>query len=531
MATRACSSCGANFRKSEYSKNQWARKKGAAKCRGCVAENGAPAPSVKTNHLVERQRQRHISDSDLAAAMEYGERSELGGKDGTTVRYSYKGVVYVATSEGVGITAYRLDPIQCTCNIKDQSMLCNDFRSEYMDGQRCDRVQHAINSFSFDLNRWGRGPASCENLSKSSIPFCLGHNTCKVHQTPTDHLAMLLERQEWSSPKMQDVMADPTMLGYLTLAAAGSLLRPIACKKCHGVETLRRSSNPYDESDTLPWLMHLLDIAESKSKRDRKEMGDDVRGNERPTSAPDLMQSVYVAGGASALGAAALAGNYRCAAELMKRGASVDEAIMSFEIGPLAGGHLPCFLMLQSVIPDNRRFRQVIMNSGHEDIMALFAHAHGKEGFCARSDEQHHKAVELLKGIGMWERCKGTIEKYGVSTTGSMHDGLCLRFIFETSHDEYASGAVVATSLALRVSESALESGQIMREGDLEQYGDPVKDPFVLEFVRRCQSKAEKSHSGNSCRCFSHGIHEILNDKRKLSEDRTLQAVKEHWKK
>lgn len=39
MATRTCTSCHKNLPKSEFSKNQLA-KKGASKCKGCVAGDG-----------------------------------------------------------------------------------------------------------------------------------------------------------------------------------------------------------------------------------------------------------------------------------------------------------------------------------------------------------------------------------------------------------------------------------------------------------------------------------------------------------
>ena len=84
--------------------------------------------------------------------------------------------------------------------------------------------------FYMDVIKFTQGP-TCDNM-KQQHGFCLGGNACNVHRTPTDHLAMLLEKQKWASPKMQDVMSDPDMVGYLIMASAGSLLRPVICNQC-----------------------------------------------------------------------------------------------------------------------------------------------------------------------------------------------------------------------------------------------------------------------------------------------------------
>lgn len=133
--------------------------------------------------------------------MKYGEKTAF--RDGT-LRCSYKGVVYITTSDGVGITAYRLDPLQCVCNVKDQPKLRNDYSYEYIGRQRCNRVEDAVSKLVFDLLKFRGG---CDNLnrSKNRDPFYLGVGSFSVHRTPTDHLAMLLEKKKWGSRDMQDV--------------------------------------------------------------------------------------------------------------------------------------------------------------------------------------------------------------------------------------------------------------------------------------------------------------------------------------
>ena len=59
---RTCSKCCRVLHKYDYSKKQWSNKNDA-KCRVCVCdEQDQPG---KTNHLVERQKQRNITDNEL----------------------------------------------------------------------------------------------------------------------------------------------------------------------------------------------------------------------------------------------------------------------------------------------------------------------------------------------------------------------------------------------------------------------------------------------------------------------------------
>jgi hypothetical protein len=72
MATRTCSSCQKNLPKSEYSKNQWA-KKDVSKCKGCVDggnTNPEPtsAPVAKKEELVSIGVVNVAGDDAAAAA-------------------------------------------------------------------------------------------------------------------------------------------------------------------------------------------------------------------------------------------------------------------------------------------------------------------------------------------------------------------------------------------------------------------------------------------------------------------------------
>ena len=68
-----------------------------------------PGRHARTPHLAERQGQRDITDAEIRAAIEHGKRRTLPGPY-RNVSYTHKGVVYVASPNGVGLTAYRTNP-------------------------------------------------------------------------------------------------------------------------------------------------------------------------------------------------------------------------------------------------------------------------------------------------------------------------------------------------------------------------------------------------------------------------------------
>ena len=369
----------------------------------------------------------------------------------------------------------------------------------------------------------------CDNLnpSKNPDPFCLGGGWCKVHQTPTDHLAMILEKRKWGSEQMQDVMSDPYVTGLLIIAASGSLLRPVMCNKCHGVKSLQRSPSPYDESDTLPWLRHLLGVMERNKERKEKMDGMDRYSR----SVPDVIMDMSVAGCTSALGAAVMAGHYRCTVELLKWGASIELA-MRFANGPMEGGHLPCYMMCKSVTPSNRDFRQTTMCSRHEEILALLAYADGVDGFCKGIDEEEEdRVMKWLKDYGVWEEVEQLYEREGFSVLGSMWDGLCHRFILKGS-DSYKEVYKGLSHKNIIVSTFGLRdciSGRF-NFNDNPIYCDPLTDPVVLAFVRSHQSKARERHHGESCCCFSHRVTEVLKEKCNTEADEVLRALDRNMK-
>eukprot|EP00957_Ditylum_brightwellii_P021679 1634534-Ditylum_brightwellii.AAC.1 len=167
--------------------------------------------------------------------------------------------------------------------------------------------------------------------------LCIGP-PCKKHRSTTDPMAMYLETLPWNSKSYWGLLSHPDMIGYLILAAAGSLLYPIRCGKCHGVQKLKYSKNPVDETLTIPWLQQLLDLAQkqeagrkekSEKKQERHSLINDEGWNGLNYCNP------HVAGGVTPLGAAAMAGNFRCTLELLKHGADVEQGLMSMN-GPTA---------------------------------------------------------------------------------------------------------------------------------------------------------------------------------------------------
>ena len=83
-------------------------------------------------------------------------------------------------------------------------------------------------------------------------------------------------------------------------------------------------------------------------------------------------------GGSSAV--AAIGGHYRCTLELLKLGATVGYAVWTVNEnykGPLAGGHLLCYLMAQSYLPVNERIQNTALFCRYEDILALLCYGYG----------------------------------------------------------------------------------------------------------------------------------------------------------
>lgn len=475
--------------------------------KGGTSSGGGP----KTDHLRERQAQRKISDEELIQAIENGERS--ASREDGTVRYSHKGVVHVTTADGVGITAYRLEPLQCICGLDDTKLgdNCDDCQATYV-GRDISRIQGVLERLSMGILKANlRG---CEYLTHSednpdTDRVCIGP-PCRVHRNTTDPLAMFLERQTWMAPSFRDVLSHPDVIGYLILAAAGSLLRPIRCANCHGVKSLQRSPNAVDESDTLPWLRQLLDLSEKQDagqKAKRKEKGIAQPWDDDPcpeTKGLNGLQfaSNHVGGGVTPLGAAAMAGHFRCALELLRRGAS-PEVAMSTTYGPTAGGHIPCFLVTKALSPSCAEFRINSSCSQYAEVLQLLAYAGGEDGFLSLSEEKEDECICWLKSAGLWGEIIGSLESQGLKILGSIWDGTCHRFVVKGSckctDERCPYGATFVCTIGMRLPEAG---NPVLPEEMI--YCEPMEDPRVLDFVRRCQSKATKRHPGKHCCQFAH---------------------------
>lgn len=232
MAEKPCGACNLPRLKSQYSKTQWGKGEArlcvecvTAKQASCAGGGGNAAagavdkPAERASvHLQERQAERGIADEQLAAAKREGERIEYS--DTGTVVYRHKGVVYV-TAEGVGVTAYRMDPPQCTCVPgSNEEAFGNDQRASGRAGAAIGRIQIGCMKADQDADRRGRAPSLL-----------------------TEATSRYLETVQWSSPQNRELlgMRDSGMLQLLLLCAAGSLLVPIRCGACHGVQKLKRS--------------------------------------------------------------------------------------------------------------------------------------------------------------------------------------------------------------------------------------------------------------------------------------------------
>ena len=149
------------------------------------------------------------------------------------------------------------------------------------------------------------------------INGCIGQ--CGKHDTPTDAVAASMEALPWEKPGYREALSMVDVRSMLLVLAAGSLLVPRRCPDCHGITCLRRSTNPFDETDAVRWIDYLVALPQ-------------------PDLSPSLVSKrvLHMGGGCTALGAAVKAGHYRCAVRLLKHGASVAAALHDLS-GPCAG--------------------------------------------------------------------------------------------------------------------------------------------------------------------------------------------------
>jgi len=75
MVSRSCSSCNKDLQKVEYSANQW--KKGpSAKCKGCIANGGPPASTVKPTPKIDEPLPTSREEKTPAAAVVVDNKAE-----------------------------------------------------------------------------------------------------------------------------------------------------------------------------------------------------------------------------------------------------------------------------------------------------------------------------------------------------------------------------------------------------------------------------------------------------------------------
>lgn len=304
-----------------------------------VRRGSGGAAATPSQHLRQRQAERGIMDVDLDEAVRVGERVELPDD---TVTYRHKGIVYV-TKDGVGLTAYRIEPEQCICKLTPAQVAAATADFESGPNRRNGNPVHAaIGELQIGMFK---AQFACRD--------CLG---CQQHRTPTDPVAMFLEHVDFSLPKYRGLFGEGYTRGLLLLMAAGSLLVPVRCATCHGIHKLRRNPNPMDEGSTCTWIRHLLNL------------------NPRANTMPLIdFREIQLAGGCTPLSAAAKAGHFRCCVDLLRFGASRQEALMDLN-GPLAGGHVICFLNHLARSERLEGIRQHLCAAYYPEILGMLSH-------------------------------------------------------------------------------------------------------------------------------------------------------------
>ena len=335
---------------------------------GSAGTSGGAGGARATQHLRQRQAERGISDADLEEAVRVGERTELPDD---TVHYKHKGVVFV-TKDGMGLTAYRVEPEQCICNLTPAQVANARMDFESASIRRGGNPVHAaIAELQIGMMK---AQFACQD--------CLG---CRLHRTPTDPVAMFLERIDFSLPKYRGLFGEGYMRGLLLLMAAGSLLVPVRCDTCHGIHKLRRHPNPIDEGSTCTWIRHLLDL------------------NPRANTMPLVdYREVQLAGGCTPLSAAAKAGHFRCCVDLLRYGASREDALMDLN-GPLAGGHVICFLNQRARMDLSERIRQQLCVAYYPEILQMLSAPYRQPDYttinqCAKLLKINAAAIEQDEG-------------------------------------------------------------------------------------------------------------------------------------
>ena len=430
MAQKPCGVCNLPRLKSQYSKTQWGKGEArlcvecvTAKQASCAGGGGNAAagavdkPAERASvHLQERQAERGIADEQLAAAKREGERIEYS--DTGTVVYRHKGVVYV-TAEGVGVTAYRMDPPQCTCVPgSNEEAFGNDQRASGRAGAAIGRIQIGCMKADQDADRRGRAPSLL-----------------------TEATSRYLETVQWSSPQNRELlgMRDSGMLQLLLLCAAGSLLVPIRCGACHGVQKLKRSVHHamgrLDEEVAAQWIRTLLEVAQ-------KRPGYSGLGGVLDH------RDVQLARGSTPLGAAARAGHFRCCVELLRAGASVQEAMSDLEDVPwgVSSDGVRMYgvgTYLHHMADSDETYGLMVLGVAHyPQVLSLLAH-----GYAPPEPGERERALALMSSpawAAFRKLCQEQAQEQGgvlqYQVEGLLYDGRNWRQVLRVSSPRRSSG-------------------------------------------------------------------------------------------
>lgn len=195
-----------------------------------------------TAHLHERQEQRRISDEDLEAAKQHGERVDYDD----CIHCRYKGVCYVTVDGGSSrLTAWRVEPPHCVCSSEPPEW------TTWTAGPTSRGVT-AAPTLSVQMTKVGFSGCAYNKPCDGWRGGCIDSPQCRQHRTPTDPLAAHLETIDFSKPGYGELLRE--LRGCLVLCAAGSLLVPVRCSHCHGIKRLKRGRDGVDESDAVRWI-------------------------------------------------------------------------------------------------------------------------------------------------------------------------------------------------------------------------------------------------------------------------------------
>eukprot|EP00933_Yihiella_yeosuensis_P051664 TRINITY_DN49641_c0_g1_i1.p1 TRINITY_DN49641_c0_g1~~TRINITY_DN49641_c0_g1_i1.p1 ORF type:complete len:502 (+),score=89.04 TRINITY_DN49641_c0_g1_i1:47-1552(+) len=265
-----CTCCGEDHPRTDYSANQL-RKKAGRKCNDCIADAvpsrpqaaaGYPGTEARTvarktpaivdnEHCTMRLGERGVSPSEVALALQYGDRAVHREQDGT-VRYTYKGVVYIVNEKDQeGLTAWRLEPMQCTCKINPDSLRAGDPLPQ----RGMSRKQQIFAELQIKQMR-----AVCNHARVGS------GSPCACCMASVEPMVEFLSHVDWAKPCYREVMSDVQIMGLCLLAACGGRLVPQYCSHCHGVRRLRKlPTHGFDEGPVVQWVRRLLENAAEKN--------------------------------------------------------------------------------------------------------------------------------------------------------------------------------------------------------------------------------------------------------------------------